>query len=145
MADIDNEHKHEHKGEEEQSNWKKRLLNIIMPEGEGEEVEDVNIREALKSIDGRWFLSKIPLLAIIFIGVLGVITNRYQSQQEMIEREALEKEVEDIKYRALTQSSELTQKTRQSKIEEKLKEFGDSTLKPAADAAFYIPVNEGKE
>ena len=46
------------------------------------------------------------------------INNRYKSQQELIEIDKLKKDLVDIKYDALTRSSELMEKSRQSRIEE---------------------------
>lgn len=58
------------------------------------------------------------LLAIVIIYTVIYISNRYSFQQEMIEIDRLRKQLIDIKYDALTRSSELTERTRQSKIEE---------------------------
>lgn len=57
------------------------------------------------------------LLLIVFYAIL-YISNRYDCQQKMIEIDRLKKELTDVKYNALTRSSELTEKSRQSKIEE---------------------------
>lgn len=57
------------------------------------------------------------LVLIVFLTIL-YIDNRYSSQQELIEIDRLKKELTDVKYNALTRSSELTEKSRQSKIEE---------------------------
>lgn len=57
------------------------------------------------------------LLLIVFYAIL-YISNRYDRQQKMIEIDRLKKELTDVKYNALTRSSELTEKSRQSKIEE---------------------------
>ena len=58
------------------------------------------------------------LLVLITIFTVIYIGNRYSCQQEMIEIDRLRKELIDIKYDALTRSSELTERTRQSRIEE---------------------------
>lgn len=58
------------------------------------------------------------LLLLITIYTVIYISNRYSVQQEMIEIDRLRKELMDIKYDALTRSSELTERTRQSRIEE---------------------------
>ena len=58
------------------------------------------------------------LLVLITIFTVIYIGNRYSCQQEMIEIDRLRKELVDIKYDALTRSSELTERTRQSRIEE---------------------------
>ena len=128
--------------EQVQSGWKRRILNVLLPEGDSEDAEDVNLKEAIKSVNGRWFIHQIPLLTLVLIGMLGLITNRYQSQQELIERDELEKEVADIRYRSLTRKSEITRSTRQSMIEEKLRSLGDTTLLPSVDAPFIINTNE---
>ena len=57
------------------------------------------------------------LLLVVFYAIL-YISNRYDCQQKMIEIDRLKKELTDVKYNALTRSSELTEKSRQSKIEE---------------------------
>ena len=58
------------------------------------------------------------LLVLITIFTVIYIGNRYSCQQEMIEIDRLRKELVEIKYDALTRSSELTERTRQSRIEE---------------------------
>ena len=58
------------------------------------------------------------LLVLITIFTVIYIGNRYSCQQEMIEIDRLRKKLVDIKYDALTRSSELTERTRQSRIEE---------------------------
>ena len=58
------------------------------------------------------------LLLLITIYTVIYISNRYSVQQEMIEIDRLRKELTDIKYDALTRSSELMEKSRQSRIEE---------------------------
>lgn len=58
------------------------------------------------------------LLALITLFTVIYISNRYSYQQEMIEIDYLRKQLTDIKYDALTRSSELTERTRQSRIEE---------------------------
>ncbi len=58
------------------------------------------------------------LLILILIYTIFYIANRYACQQELIEIDRLKKELVDMKYNTLTRSSELTEKSRQSKIEE---------------------------
>jgi len=127
--------------EQPQGGWKRRVLNYLIPEGEPES-EDINLKEAIKSVNGKWFIKQLPLLGIVLAGMMGIITNRYQSQQGLIERDELEKQVTDIRYRSLNQRSEITRKTRQSMIEEKLKTLGDTTLLPSVDAPYIININE---
>lgn len=58
------------------------------------------------------------LVILIVILIILYIDNRYSSQQELIEIDRLKKELIDVKYDALTVSSELTERSRQSRIEE---------------------------
>ena len=65
-----------------------------------------------------FFKRQTSLLILIMVLTIQYIDNRYTSQQEMIEIDRLKKELTDIKYDALTRSSELMEKSRQSRIEE---------------------------
>lgn len=83
-----------------------------------------NKRASLKSIVGGDILAtdifrrQTKLLVLIMILILFYIHNRYACQQQMIEIDRLKKELIDIKYDALTRSSELMERSRQSHIEE---------------------------
>ena len=65
-----------------------------------------------------FFKRQTRLLILIMILTVLYIDNRYSSQQELIEIDKLKKDLIDIKYDALTRSSELMEKSRQSRIEE---------------------------
>ena len=70
------------------------------------------------------------------------IDNRYSCQMELIEIDRLKKELIDIKYDALTISSELTEKSRQSRIEEYIAtNEGESSLETAATPPYLIKDN----
>lgn len=92
------------------------------------------------SIDGQWFKKQIGVIILAVTGIIIYITCRYQAQQEIILEGQLKKEIQDWKFRTLTRSSELTLKTRQSQIENALKNFGDSTLKVSTEAPFITTV-----
>lgn len=65
-----------------------------------------------------FFIRQVLLLLLVVFYAILYISNRYDCQQKMIEIDRLKKELTDVKYNALTRSSELTEKSRQSKIEE---------------------------
>ena len=65
-----------------------------------------------------FFKRQTSLLILIMVLTILYIDNRYTSQQELIKIDQLKKELTDIKYDALTRSSELMEKSRQSRIEE---------------------------
>lgn len=77
------------------------------------------------------------LIILIMILVILYIDNRYSSQQEMIEIDRLKKELIDTKYDALTISSELTEKSRQSRIEEYISAEG-TPLETASTPPYLI-------
>lgn len=90
---------------------------------EGQKGEKVKRRTSLKNIIGGDILAtdfrrQTRLLVLIMVLILFYIHNRYACQQQMIEIDKLKKELIDIKYDALTRSSELMERSRQSRIEE---------------------------
>lgn len=127
--------------EHDRKNRKKTLMHSLLNDGDS---DATNLKELLKSIEfnGEWFRKNIKLIMVLTGCVLVCITNRYQAQQEMIEEAKLKRELADMKYIWLTRFSELTTSTRQSQIEEQLKQNGDSTLAPSKDAPFIIRVQE---
>ena len=74
-------------------------------------------RTSLKSILGGdilatdFFRRQTKLLVLIMVFIIFYIHNRYASQQQQIEIDRLKKELIDIKYDALTRSSELMEKS----------------------------------
>lgn len=89
-------------------------------------------------LTGRFMRNQIKLIILIVFFAIIYISNRYSSQQEQIEIANLKETLKDIKYDALTRSSELTEKSRQSKIEEYLHETGDSMLCTATSSPYAI-------
>jgi hypothetical protein len=89
-----------------------------------EGAKKVKISTSVKSILGGdilandFFRRQSKLIILIVLLAILYIHNRYASQQQQIEIDRLRKELTDIKYDALTRSSELMEKSRQSKIEE---------------------------
>ena len=77
------------------------------------------------------------LIILIVILVILYIDNRYSSQQEMIEIDRLKNELIDTNYDALTISSELTEKSRQSRIEEYISSEG-TPLETASTPPYLI-------
>ncbi|MEG1685845.1 MAG: FtsL-like putative cell division protein [Bacteroides sp.] len=99
--------------------------NIEQPiEKEAKKLKDSHQKMSLKNILGGdilandFFKRQTKLLVLIMFFTIIYISNRYTCQQEMIEIDQLKKELTDIKYDALTRSSELMEKSRQSRIEE---------------------------
>ena len=83
-----------------------------------------------------WVIVLIVGITIIYIG------NRYCSQKELIEIDNLTKELRDSKYKALSSSSDLTEKCRESHVLEILRVNQDSTLHIADQPPFIINIPE---
>lgn len=83
-----------------------------------------------------WVIVLIVGITIIYIG------NRYCSQKELIEIDKLTKELRDSKYKALSSSSDLTEKCRESHVLEILRANQDSTLHIADQPPFIINIPE---
>ena len=83
-----------------------------------------------------WLFVLIVLFSIVYVAF------RYQCQQDMITIDRLEGELKDAKYRALSSSSTLTEKCRESRVLEILKQNKDSLLHQADQPPFIIEVPE---
>lgn len=102
---------------------------------------------SLRSILGGEFLTakmvrgQLGLILLISFCFILYINNRYKNQAELIEIDNLKKELDEAKFRALTRSSELTSKTRQSYIEEFLRSSKDSLLQISSNSPYVIKMN----
>ncbi|MCF0195952.1 MAG: hypothetical protein HUK03_01690 [Bacteroidaceae bacterium] len=118
----------------------KQLVNALFTDEEEQEQEIRRLKDVIKalSIDGMWFRRQLGVIMLIFFGLILYISNRYAAQQELIEEAALQKELKEWKYRCMTVSCELTTKCRQSQLEERLRQMGDSTLRIGKVPPFEI-------
>ena len=123
------------------SDKEKLMRSLVSDDDEVDELTAASIRQMLDAAP-RWFLSQWKMLLLILAGIFLYITNGYQSQVEMMKETELEAELKDWRYRSITRVSELTQLCRQSQLEQKLREQGDSTLVPGKVAPYIINVKE---
>ena len=127
--------------EDEEQISKKKIYNALVNEEDDSEKKDMgHLKDVLQalSINGLWFKKQLGVLALILLGIIIYITNRYQAQSEMIEEDKLHEELQDWKYRSMTRNSELTLRCRQSQLEEQLKAMGDSTLCSTNDPVYEL-------
>ena len=87
---------------------------------------------------------RIWLYLLIGFFCLLYIANRYSCQKDIIEIDKLQTELSDAKYKALSSSSQLTEKSRMSNVIELLKNNKDSALKIANQPPYIINVPEGE-
>ena len=127
--------------DQEQSSKSKIYNALVNEEDDDSQKKDIeHLKDVLQalSIDGLWFKKQLGVLALILLGIIIYISNRYQAQTEMIEEDKLHEELQDWKYRSMTRNSELTLRCRQSQLEEQLKAMGDSTLCSSNEPVYEI-------
>ena len=83
-----------------------------------------------------WLIMLIVLFAIVYVAF------RYQCQQDMIAIDKMEKELLDAKYKALSSSSTLTEKCRESHVLDALRNNKDSVLHIADQPPYIINVED---
>ena len=83
-----------------------------------------------------WLIVLIVFFTIIYVAF------RYQCQQDMITIDKMETELKDAKYKALSSSSTLTERCRESHVLEILKNNKDSLLKASDQPPYIINVPE---
>ncbi|NPE10793.1 hypothetical protein HPS58_03795 [Prevotella sp. PJ1A] len=86
--------------------------------------------------------SQIWLFVLIVVFTIVYVAFRYQCQQDMIAIDKLENELKDAKYKALSSSSTLTERCRESHVLELLKNRNDSLLRPSDQPPYIINVPE---
>ena len=83
---------------------------------------------------------QIGVFVLITLFIIVYITNRYACQRNLVKIDKLTRELKDAKYRALSSNSELTEKSRESRVLEMLHNCKDSTLHIASQPPFIINV-----
>ena len=85
-----------------------------------------------------WLFLLIGFFCILYIA------NRYSCQKYIIEIDKLQTELADAKYKALSSSSQLTEKSRMSNVIDLLKNNKDSAIKIANQPPYIINVPESE-
>lgn len=119
----------------------KLMRSLVSEDDETDELTVDSLRQMIDAAP-RWFLSQWRMLLLCLAGIFLYITNGYQAQMEMMKETELEAELKDWRYRCITRVSELTLLCRQSQLELKLREQGDSTLVPSKVAPYVINVRK---
>lgn len=143
--------KEEEKRKKEEERWEEeeaevKILKAAIAEQAREDEQPQSSNFTLRKIIGGDILSAHILrnniwLIIVIVGFIIVyISNRYSVQKYLLEIDKLNTELEDAKYRALSSSSQLTEKSRESHILELLKNRKDSVLKMSDRPPYIINV-----
>jgi len=125
----------------------KKALRIIK-EKASEEDPKLTPAVTLRTILGGDFLTadmvrrQIWLFVLMVVFCIAYVAVRYQCQQDLLTIDKLENELLDAKYKALTSSSILTEKCRESHVLDALKQNKDSLLHIADQPPYIINVPE---
>jgi hypothetical protein len=82
------------------------------------------------------------MILIIVAFTIVYISNRYSCQRNLLEIDRLNSELQDAKYKALSSSSMLTEKCRESHVLEVLRQNHDSLLHVSGHPPYIINVPE---
>ncbi len=85
---------------------------------------------------------QIWLVILVVFFVIIYISNRYSIQNDLLELNKLQTELQDMKYKALSTSSQITEKSRESNVLDMLKNNKDSVLHIATQPPYIINVPE---
>ena len=135
---------------EESSEMKVQTKNTIQKIKEKVQEDDPKPSSAmtLRTILGGDFLTaemvrhQIWLIILVVVFAIIYVAFRYQCQQDLITIDKKEKELLDAKYKALSSSSTLTEKCRESHVLDALKNNKDSVLKISDQPPYIINVAE---
>ena len=86
--------------------------------------------------------SQIWLFLLIVVFTIVYVAFRYQCQQDMLTIDRLEGQLKDAKFKALSSSSTLTEKCRESHVLDILKQNKDSLLHQADQPPYIIEIPE---
>lgn len=144
-----------HGGEGEQTNpareeQAKTLSEAIAKQAVEEDIPSSSGFSLAKILGGdiwsaRIIRKQIWLIVIIVCFTFIYITNRYHVQKSLIEIDRLKKELQDAKYKALSSSSQITEKSREGKVLEQLRANKDSLLHMSTQPPYIINVPENEQ
>lgn len=87
---------------------------------------------------------QIWLIVLVVFFIIIYISNRYSIQQDLIELDKLQKELQNAKYKALSSSSQITERSRESNVLKMLQNNKDSILHIATQPPYIINVPENE-
>ena len=135
---------------EEASEMKEQAKKAIQLIKEKASEEDPKLTPALtlRTILGGDFLTadmvrrQIWLFVLMVVFCIAYVAVRYQCQQDLLNIDRLENQLKDAKFKALSSSSTLTEKCRESHVLDILKQNKDSLLHQADQPPYIIQVPE---
>ena len=132
--------------EEQEHDLKETLKKIkeTVSEEDPKPSSQLNLRTILGGdlLTSEMVRSQIWLFVLIVAFSIVYVAFRYQCQQDMLTIDKMEQQLKDAKFRALSSSSLLTEKCRESRVLDILKQNKDSLLHQADQPPYIIEVPE---
>ena len=121
------------KEEKSTANWRQWLME------DDERLDREMLREFIKSIEfTTFFRNNWKIILVIVVYSIIYVSMGYYHRNLLIENDKYTREVLDRRYKALTRSRELHERTLGSKIEDQLQ---DTTLQSSTEAPYELPVS----
>lgn len=121
-----------------------QMIKDSVKEDDSKPLSQLNLRSILGGdiLYAELVRRQLWLIVIMVAFVVIYVASRYQCQQDMIKIANMETELKDAKYRALSISSKLTEKCRESHVLQMLKENNDSLLKMSDQPPYIIQIQQ---
>ncbi len=129
-------------GEQEAKEQARRALSRLTNDmDEDEKSVRLSLRTVLGGdfLAGGWFKRHFLMLVLITVLCIVYTGNRYACQQALIEGKNLSDTLLDRRYKALTRSSQLLEKTLRSRVAEELL---DTTIQTATTPSYSLKMSE---
>lgn len=119
-------------------------LNEKATEGDPLPTAATTLRKILGGdiLSAQMVKSQVRLCLLVVAFIVAYIALRYQCQQDAVTISSLENQLKDAKYKALSSSSALTERCRESRVLDMLKANEDSVLHIADQPPYIINVPE---
>lgn len=89
-------------------------------------------------LTSRFLRRQLGLIILVACFMLVYIYNGYASKKQQIQIAKLKTELDDARYNAITRSSELLEKSRQSRVEQYIRENEDTSIQMATTPPYLI-------
>ena len=118
------------------------MVKERVTEGDSKPNAATNLRSIINGdmLNAKVVRNQIGVFFLITFFVFIYISNRYACQRNLVKINKLTKELTDAKFRALSSTSELTEKSRESRVLDMLRACQDSTLHIASQPPYIITV-----
>ncbi len=121
----------------------RKILNDIKGNEDLSEIKSSSFRDFVNGnmFTKKFFRKQIPLIFIVFILLFFYVDNRFYCEKQLLNVIELEKKIKDVKFESLTISAQLMRITRESNINQMIKDRGIE-LKVPKKPAIIIDTTE---